>query len=261
MIKPSDKMNKTQANFFDPIEQIKYIGHDNYVKIEHYINALKSISKLIDLSFYVVDYYKKGFYYVSSNNLFLSGYSQKEVLDLGFDFYPKSVPQEDLNLLFELNNAAFRFFYDLKTYRRDKATISYDFRLKHKLNQSMVMINHKLTPLLLTDDGNIWMSICLVTLSSSDYPGDVHIIMQDDSSRYDFNRRRMQFIKTQQKKLTKKETEIIKLIALGYRMEKVATILRVSESTVKNHKTNILKKLHAKTSAEAVFYASKRGII
>ena len=254
-------MNKTQANFFDPIEQTKYIRHDNYIKIEHYINALKSISKLIDLSFYVVDYYKKGFYYVSSNDLFLSGYSQKEVLALGFDFYAKSVPQEDLNLLFELNHAAFRFFYDLETYRRDKATISYDFRLKHKHNQRIVMINHKLTPLLLTDDGNIWMSICLVTLSSSEKSGDVHIIMQDDLSRYDLNKRCLKFIKTQPKKLTPKETEIIKLLALGYRTEKVAAILKVSESTVKNHKTQILKKLHAKTSAEAVFYASKRGII
>ncbi|WP_319229236.1 helix-turn-helix transcriptional regulator [Draconibacterium orientale] len=254
-------MNKTQANFFDPIEQTKYIGHENYVKIEHYINALKSISKLIDLSFYVVDYYKKGFYYVSSNDLFLSGYSQEEVLDLGFDFYPRTVSQEDLNLLFELNDAAFRFFYDLEVSRRDKATISYDFKLKHKNSHRMVMINHKLTPLLLTEGGNIWMSICLVTLSSSEKSGDVHIIMQDDSSRYDLNKRCLQFIKTQPKKLTPKETEIIKLIALGYRTEKVAAILKVSESTVKNHKTQIFKKLHAKTSAEAVFYASKRGLI
>lgn len=50
------------------------------------------------------------------------------------------------------------------------------------------MINHKLAPLLLTEDGNIWMAICLVTLSSRQTPGDVHIIMKDDQSRYDFNR-------------------------------------------------------------------------
>ena len=254
-------MNYKQMDFFDPIEQIKNIGSDNYYKIKHYIDALASISKLVDLSFYIVDYYKKEFYYVSSNPLFLSGYSQDEVLNMGFDFYIEVVSKEDLELLFSLNHAGFKFFYELPIERRDKGTISYDFRLKHKNRQSVVMINHKLTPLLLTEDGNIWMSICLVTLSSSEKPGDVHIIMQDDSSRYDLNKRCLKFIKTQPKKLTPKETEIIKLLALGYRTEKVAAILKVSESTVKNHKTQIFKKLHAKTSAEAVFYASKRGII
>ncbi|WP_167619131.1 response regulator transcription factor [Maribellus sediminis] len=254
-------MNYRQIDFFDPIEQIKNIGSDNYYKIKHYIDALASISKLIDLSFYVVDYYKKEFYYVSSNPLFLSGYSQDEVLNMGFDFYLEVVPKEDLELLFSLNDAGFKFFYELPMERRDKGTISYDFRLKHKNRQSVVMINHKLTPLLLTEEGNIWMSICLVTLSTRNTSGDVHIIMQDDLSRYDLDQRKKIFVKSTPQKLSKREIEIIKLIALGYRLEGVAESLQISKSTVKNHKTNLFRKLNADTAAEAVFYASKIGII
>ena len=159
-------MNRALSDFFNPIEQTKYIGSDNYRKIEHYLQALQAISKLCNLSYYIVDYYKKSFYYVSPDPLFLSGYTQEEVLKLGFDFYPLCVPNEDLEILFNLNEAGFDFFYQLPKNRREKATISYDFRLQHRTNKSLIMINHKLAPLLLTDDGNIWMSICLVALSS-----------------------------------------------------------------------------------------------
>ncbi|MFW6275585.1 MAG: helix-turn-helix transcriptional regulator, partial [bacterium] len=64
------------------------------------------------------------------------------------------------------------------------------------------MINHKLSPLILTDDGNIWMAICLVTLSTRKEPGDVHIIMQDDNTRYNLNLEEKVFEQVKIKKLT-----------------------------------------------------------
>jgi len=64
-----------------------------------------------------------------------------------------------LKLLFELNETGFKFFCELPVEIREHATISYDFRLKNKDLGSLIMINHKLDPLLLTEDGNIWMAI------------------------------------------------------------------------------------------------------
>jgi len=254
-------MKNTLSNFFDPIQQIKYIGSENYRKIAYYLEALQALSKLYDLSFYIVDYYKKSFYYVSPNPLFLSGYTQEEVLNLGFEFYPLCVPPDDLELLFLLNEAGFAFFYDLPVNRREKAMISYDFRLKHKDNGSLIMINHKLSPLVLTDKGNIWMSICLVTLSIRKEPGDVHILMQDDNKRYNLNSEKKLFESFKYKKLTNREKEVLKCIAIGDNTSTIANKLGISESTVKNHKTNIFQKLNVSSSAEAVFYASKQSLI
>lgn len=76
-------MDKNSADFFNPIQQTKYIAGDNYSKIEHYLHALQAISKVCNLSYYIIDYYRKSFYYVSPNPLFLSGYTQEEVLKLG----------------------------------------------------------------------------------------------------------------------------------------------------------------------------------
>lgn len=100
------------------------------------------------------------------------------------------------------------------------------------------MINHKLTPLLLTDDGNIWMAICLVTLSTSKESGDVHIVMKDDQTRCDFNKEGSEFVPASIQELTPREKEVLKFIAIGDNAKEISEKLGISESTIKNHKTN-----------------------
>ena len=53
-------------------------------------------------------------------------------------------------------------------------------------------------------------------------------------------------------KLTPRETEIIERIGRGDRDREIAETLTVTESTVKKHVQNILRKLHARNRAEAV---------
>jgi DNA-binding NarL/FixJ family response regulator len=52
--------------------------------------------------------------------------------------------------------------------------------------------------------------------------------------------------------LTAREKEVCQLIAHGARDREIAARLVVSESTVKKHVQNILRKLHARNRAEAV---------
>jgi DNA-binding NarL/FixJ family response regulator len=61
-------------------------------------------------------------------------------------------------------------------------------------------------------------------------------------------------IETQQAEtsLTPREQEVLELIALGSRDREIAERLIVTESTVKKHVQNILRKLHARNRAEAV---------
>lgn len=52
--------------------------------------------------------------------------------------------------------------------------------------------------------------------------------------------------------LTPREREVLELIARGARDREIADLLVVTESTVKKHVQNILRKLHARNRAEAV---------
>ncbi len=61
--------------------------------------------------------------------------------------------------------------------------------------------------------------------------------------------------------LTPKETEILNYIAQGYLNKQIAIELGISEQTIKNHVTSILRKLNANARTDAVVVAIKQGLI
>ena len=61
--------------------------------------------------------------------------------------------------------------------------------------------------------------------------------------------------------LTPRETEILNYIAKGYLNKQIAAELDISEQTIKNHVTSILRKLNANARTEAVVVAIKKGLI
>ena len=61
--------------------------------------------------------------------------------------------------------------------------------------------------------------------------------------------------------LTKRETEILRYISEGYLNKQIAAEIDISEQTIKNHVTSILRKLNANARTEAVVIGIKRGII
>ncbi|MFC1563447.1 response regulator [candidate division KSB1 bacterium] len=63
------------------------------------------------------------------------------------------------------------------------------------------------------------------------------------------------------KQLTKREQEILKLLALGYTNSEIADKLYISKRTVETHRSNIMSKLGLKNKAELVRFAMENRII
>ena len=61
--------------------------------------------------------------------------------------------------------------------------------------------------------------------------------------------------------LTRRETEILDYMAQGYLNKQIAVELSISEQTVKNHITSILRKLNANARTHAVVIAIRKGLI
>ena len=61
--------------------------------------------------------------------------------------------------------------------------------------------------------------------------------------------------------LTAREQEIMRLLAEGLSVKKIAQSLYISYRTVENHRTSIFRKLKVKNAAELVHYATRLGII
>ncbi len=61
--------------------------------------------------------------------------------------------------------------------------------------------------------------------------------------------------------LSRREQEVLRLIAEGKNTKEIADILYISPKTVQNHKYNIMKKLDLKNVVDMVKYAIKIGIV
>jgi DNA-binding NarL/FixJ family response regulator len=85
-------------------------------------------------------------------------------------------------------------------------------------------------------EGNVWMPPAL----------QAAFTQQDPDSR---------------KRLTRRESEIIRCVAMGMRNAEVAEQLSLSENTVKTHMTNIFHKLGIRDRLELTHYAIKRGLV
>lgn len=61
--------------------------------------------------------------------------------------------------------------------------------------------------------------------------------------------------------LTKREIDVLKMIASGAFNKEIALTLNISERTVKNHISNIFKKIEVSDRTQAAVFAIKNGII
>jgi two-component system, NarL family, response regulator DevR len=61
--------------------------------------------------------------------------------------------------------------------------------------------------------------------------------------------------------LTDREIEVLRLLAAGFSNQKIGERLFISATTAKFHVSNIMRKLEVSRRAEAVYTASKRGLI
>jgi DNA-binding NarL/FixJ family response regulator len=59
--------------------------------------------------------------------------------------------------------------------------------------------------------------------------------------------------------LTRREAEILQLIAAGLSNKEIATRLTITEGTVKNHVHHALEKLHLTNRVQAAAYAIRHG--
>lgn len=87
-------------------------------------------------------------------------------------------------------------------------------------------------------------------------PSLVHILRKntdiDKTNSNDFEKIKL---------LSNREYEILKLIANGYNNNEIGKILYISEKTVKNHITNMFKKLEVKDRVQAVIFAFSNEIV
>ncbi|MDR1679165.1 MAG: helix-turn-helix transcriptional regulator [Prevotellaceae bacterium] len=235
--------------FFDPIRKIS--SDLPYNEISPLIEMCDLFSRANNISAYIIDYATERFLHVSPHPLFLSGYTAEEVKEMSYTFYEKVVSPQEIQMLLEINKMGWEFFYRLSLKERLLLRISYSFYLHHQ-NGKKKLIHHKLVPMQLAADGNLWLAICFVSNSPHKEPGNVVFTTSNKNEYYRYDFENQKIITYTPEELTFREIEIFNLTMRGYEEPQIAEQLKISPYTIKSHRRKIIKKLGANNLSNAV---------
>lgn len=247
-------------DLFRPINTDMGIADEAYNNLQNIIAVTDALARTTNQSLYIIDYNRKNFLYVSPNPLFLCEHTPEQVQQMGYAFYAQVVPEEEIGMLIELNDAGFKLFHQQPREARLEMTIEYDFHINYPGTNSM-LIHHKLTPILLNKSGNVWLALCVVSLSPRLLAGNVTVTRKHSATHYEYSFQSRKWKELPNIELTQRETDVLRLSVKGYSNIEIAGRLFVDVNTVKFHKKKLFQKLEAENITEAIGIATNLRLI
>ncbi|MCT2406842.1 helix-turn-helix transcriptional regulator [Chryseobacterium antibioticum] len=246
--------------FFNDKNDVRSDAEIDRSQVGEYLEAVKAFSRLTYQSLYVIDYQTRAFEYVSDNPLFLCGKTSEEVKELGYAFYFQNVKPEDVELLIMINEAGFEFYENIPVDERKLYSISYDFYLING-KKNRVLVNHKLTPMFLTEGGQIWKALCIVSLSNNTSSGNVVVSREGSDALWKYDPEVNRWEKDEKIRLSQREYEILSLYASGLTINEIGEKLFISADTVKFHRKKLFEKIGVNNIAEALAYVKTNKLL
>ena len=232
-------MQKEKSVIFEHPTHIGY-ADDN---IHHDIEIMASMCME---AVYVIDFLKKGFYYVADRDFFLNGYSVEEVKTMGFDFFHRVVHKKDLTLLRDIYEAIIN---RMKSIAELDEINYFSFCVRLRNSDHYLMVHHKLKPLY--NHGKLRLGICLLSISAMETPGHLRLYYPNfEFEAYSTSDR--QWTKGENSRLSKREQAILRLVKEGNTNQAIADKLCIGLHTLQNDESSIYRKLHAHSMREAI---------
>lgn len=139
-------------------------------------------------------------------------------------------------------------------------SIEYNFHILTS-EKHLHIIQHKLTPVLLSDKGDIGLALYTISLSPEKKIGDVVISNHTCKDRYIYSFKGRRWKKQPELILSNHEKEILQLSVKGLSNKGIGETLFIDANTVKFHKKKLFEKLHAENITETVGIAANMRLI
>lgn len=246
--------NIDAGDFFSRQNSVESVNESDCEKTGLIIEAARAFERITSQCVYIIDCFKKEFRYVSSNISRLCGWEAENIRD-----FIDCVSPEDLKILVEITNKGFRLFNTLPIRERKDYTMSYDLHVIKEGKKQLV--NYKLTPLILTKDGRIWLAMCTISLAARNKAGNVIMRKSGSEMFYLYSLYHHKWEEINEAVLTDREHEVLTLSTQGYTMAEIADNICKSVDTVKACRRSIFQKLDVRNITEAVVYAQNNQLI
>ncbi|GHT16745.1 hypothetical protein FACS189426_24430 [Bacteroidia bacterium] len=218
---------------------------------------LKLFSTVMSGSFYVLDFHKRCFHFVSEHDLFLSRYSFDDALKMGYDFFAKIVYPDDLQLFIDIHRAILHYLFESDGNHREIAYFAFNVRLQN--HGQPLMVYHKMAPQFV--NGHARMAVCHLSSSVIRKSGNLELYFSDKEKYSQYSFKEQQWQQKELIKLTGREKDILKLAKQGKSSKEIAGILCVSPKTIRNTEAVLYQKLGFNTKEEAIIYTTNHRMI
>lgn len=250
-----DKIEKAVENILPTSSA--FINELDYSVIEQKKADWLKLSELTHSIVLVFDCYTKKFVFVSNNipqsygidseSLFINGHEAVlEIIHPGDIYYGLLVRKKIYSLLSSLSAE-----------EKMKHKMVHEMRVKNVRGEYIRIIEQE-QAIELDKSGNIWLMLSVIDVDAS------HESEITKSHLYNFETGEQIFIDlsdTLEEPLTNRELRVLQLMKQGLLSKEIATSLNVSINTINTHRQNILLKLKANNSIEAVNIAQRLGLL
>jgi DNA-binding CsgD family transcriptional regulator len=240
-------------------------------RLDYHLPLLERLDAVEDSSVVLYDLYQRKYVFLTPSFKFLLGYDREEALGQGPEYFYRRMPEDDLEVVLDTVSRTLRFLYLQSPEERQDYKLGFDFRIR-RADGRLVRLLQQVVVLEQDARGNIWLVLAVNDL----LPGGSEEEPTRRSLRHLRNGKSYLFVPGEAEEgggteaasagpgrpeLTKREIEVLGLVAVGLASREIADRLYISAATVNNHRQRILSKTGARNSSEAVRYATRLGIL
>jgi len=239
--------------YFENYEVRSLIG------VNHLEDTFKLFDKATSVIFFLYSVKSGKFIFVSKSVKMILGYRSQNFMEGGIDFIASRIHPEDFPIAYAASAEMFgkkkdfskRVELRIKNNEGDWIWTEIDIVVSNDTN---------------TDFSPIFGTIKDISDQKKMCPGNkvgqgiklsidaTHISPSNYNKKYQFDN---SLRSNSYKKVTRREKEVLKLVADGFSAKEVANKLFISIHTAINHRKNLISKLHVKNTAELIKIASR----
>ena len=232
----------------------------DYLEFEKKVYFLERLAEVENGSVIVLDLYKKKYIFIRSKHIepfenLLGEYEPQDAF-----YYVQLFHPDDLPIVMDSYKKSFNFFLSRPAGERKDYKLIQNFRQRDKYGKYLNVIL-QLVVLELDRKGNIWLALILDDLlpDKISFEGVNRRVINIKSGKICLFQNELE--PNKKTILSTREIEVLSLVSKGFASKEIADKLFLSINTVNNHRQNIIEKVRASNTSEAVNYARNLGLL
>ncbi len=258
-------MDERLTNAFKRYDQVLSSQHFveadlDYSILDYHKPFLERLDVIDSSTIMVFDLHKREHVFVSSKFETVLGYDIDEANEVGTEYFNRLVHTDDLPALTEAGVYFLEMALKMPTREVRNYKLLNEYRMK-KAGGEWLRVVEQHVCLEFDKHGNVWLSLSMLDISPNqdlESPAQSRLLNFKTGQLYKFP---PLSAKKEDTPLTRREKQILDLLATGLISKQIADKLYISTNTVNTHRQRIIEKLNVANTAEAVNYSSRIGLI